>query len=50
MDIDIVLRIAQRGLRVAQGIANDSLASYYVDGDELVDLFQHMIDELERVE
>ena len=40
MDLDVLRRIAERGLRVAQE-REDS---------ELVDIFQHLLDELERVE
>lgn len=40
MDIDIIRRIAERGLKVAQDRA---------DSQEYIDIFQHILDELERV-
>ena len=40
MDVNVLQRIAERGLRRAQ----EDMDSEYVD------IFQHMLDELERVE
>jgi hypothetical protein len=47
--LDIVRRIAERGLKKAQEDADDPCASHYVDVDSYVDLFQHLLDELERI-
>lgn len=41
MDIDILRRIAERGLKMAQDRA---------DSQEYIDIFQHILDELERVD
>ena len=41
MDINVIRRIAERGLKMAQDRA---------DSQEYIDIFQHILDELERVD
>ena len=40
MDKDVLRRIAERGLKMAQDRA---------DSQEYIDIFQHLLDELERI-